>query len=500
MPCAHVDDEHHALDAASNGTPRSRSRRDQACRSGGGCGLSSHPDVLRLDRDATLTLEVHRVEVLRPHVAHVDRSRQLEDAIRQRRLAVVDVSDDREVAECTRDPWLRAMLPTAVWLGPGRPAAGWAGCVLRLGQHTATQPDALPSEASRSQPKRSGGCDENQDPVRPGSPCVRLGRRTAAAPDALPSEASRSQPKRRVAPESSVHDETVARRRDGEAAVLDGDRDRSDSWLAATAAGSAIRVQGEPAAAPASKRNTVPGLPMSGAPATTNNSNRRRRAARRRSRRQRRPAAGPTTGTDTGASGHAWPTQRARVVDAAERAQAGEEQRVRTRHVRDPPAPRRRAGPPAGRPGSRSAARRRASTAPSTGPRRRSRRPAGTPRPWRWSRASRRPARRRRAGGRRLERLGRREAGRGESLPPTRPGGTGGVLHRRGPRAVVGDADEDPVADGRDGDGLAIDRRRQLPRRPRAGRDRQQHTAEGRRGLTGQRRPARRAPSPTAPS
>ena len=57
-----------------------------------------HPHVLGLDRDAALALDVHRVEVLGPHVAWVDRPGQLEDAIRQRRLAVVDVADDREVA------------------------------------------------------------------------------------------------------------------------------------------------------------------------------------------------------------------------------------------------------------------------------------------------------------------------------------------------------------------------------------------------------------------
>ena len=54
---------------------------------------------LRLDRDAALPLELHRVEQLLPHLAAGDRVRQLEDAVGQRRLPVVDVGDDREVAD-----------------------------------------------------------------------------------------------------------------------------------------------------------------------------------------------------------------------------------------------------------------------------------------------------------------------------------------------------------------------------------------------------------------
>ena len=67
-----------------------------------------HPDVLGLDGDAPLALDVHRVEVLLAHVAGVDRAGQLEDAVRQGRLAVVDVGHDAEVAdavEVQRDPW-----------------------------------------------------------------------------------------------------------------------------------------------------------------------------------------------------------------------------------------------------------------------------------------------------------------------------------------------------------------------------------------------------------
>ncbi len=56
-------------------------------------------DVLRLDGDAALALEVHRVEVLRTHVAGLDGAGDLEDPVGQRRLAMVDVRNDREVAD-----------------------------------------------------------------------------------------------------------------------------------------------------------------------------------------------------------------------------------------------------------------------------------------------------------------------------------------------------------------------------------------------------------------
>ncbi len=54
---------------------------------------------LRLDRDAALALEVHVVEELLLHVARGDGAGALEDAVGERRLAVVDMGDDREVAD-----------------------------------------------------------------------------------------------------------------------------------------------------------------------------------------------------------------------------------------------------------------------------------------------------------------------------------------------------------------------------------------------------------------
>ena len=58
--------------------------------------------ILRLDGDAALALDVHPIEVLRPHGPTVDDTRQLQHAIGERRLPVVDVRDDAEVANPLR--------------------------------------------------------------------------------------------------------------------------------------------------------------------------------------------------------------------------------------------------------------------------------------------------------------------------------------------------------------------------------------------------------------
>ena len=64
--------------------------------------LPGHAHGLRLDRDPALALEVHRVEHLLAHLALGDGVGQLEDAVGERRLAVVDVRDDREVADAAQ--------------------------------------------------------------------------------------------------------------------------------------------------------------------------------------------------------------------------------------------------------------------------------------------------------------------------------------------------------------------------------------------------------------
>jgi hypothetical protein len=61
--------------------------------------LPLHAHGLSLDRDPALPLEVHRIEDLLAHLTSGDGLRHLEDAVGERRLAVVDVRDDREVAD-----------------------------------------------------------------------------------------------------------------------------------------------------------------------------------------------------------------------------------------------------------------------------------------------------------------------------------------------------------------------------------------------------------------
>ena len=61
--------------------------------------LVVEPDRLGLDGDATLTLDIHRIEHLLDHVARRHRSRLLDQAVGEGRLAVVDVRHDREIAD-----------------------------------------------------------------------------------------------------------------------------------------------------------------------------------------------------------------------------------------------------------------------------------------------------------------------------------------------------------------------------------------------------------------
>ncbi len=62
-------------------------------------GVVFEPHGLRLDRDAALALDVHRVEHLLLHLARFQPAGELDDAVGQRRLAVVDMGDDGEVAD-----------------------------------------------------------------------------------------------------------------------------------------------------------------------------------------------------------------------------------------------------------------------------------------------------------------------------------------------------------------------------------------------------------------
>ena len=61
--------------------------------------LVVEPDGVGLDGDAALALEVHGVEHLLHHFALRQRAGVLEQAVGQRRLAVVDMRDDREISD-----------------------------------------------------------------------------------------------------------------------------------------------------------------------------------------------------------------------------------------------------------------------------------------------------------------------------------------------------------------------------------------------------------------
>jgi len=58
----------------------------------------THRDWVRLDRNPALAFQIHRIEQLILLVAVVDRTGALEQAIRQRGLAMIDVRDDAEIA------------------------------------------------------------------------------------------------------------------------------------------------------------------------------------------------------------------------------------------------------------------------------------------------------------------------------------------------------------------------------------------------------------------
>ena len=82
-------------------------------------GVVVHRDRVGLDRDPALALEVHVVEDLVAHLLLRERARDVEEAIGQRRLPVVDVGDDAEVPDERRDQSLTGAPPaTASWPSP----------------------------------------------------------------------------------------------------------------------------------------------------------------------------------------------------------------------------------------------------------------------------------------------------------------------------------------------------------------------------------------------
>ena len=58
-------------------------------------------DALGLDGDAALALDIHRIEHLMLHLARAKTTANLDKTICQRRLAVIDVSNDRKISDMT---------------------------------------------------------------------------------------------------------------------------------------------------------------------------------------------------------------------------------------------------------------------------------------------------------------------------------------------------------------------------------------------------------------
>ncbi len=57
---------------------------------------------LSLDRDAALALDIHRIENLFRHLAFGKAARRLDQAVGQRRFAMVDMGDDGKVADMVK--------------------------------------------------------------------------------------------------------------------------------------------------------------------------------------------------------------------------------------------------------------------------------------------------------------------------------------------------------------------------------------------------------------
>ena len=99
-PLRRVDDEHRSLARLQRardlvGEVDMSGRIDQVQL----VALPGDAHRLGLDRDPPLALEIHRIEQLGAHVAVGDGVRELENPVGQGRLPMVDMGDDREVAD-----------------------------------------------------------------------------------------------------------------------------------------------------------------------------------------------------------------------------------------------------------------------------------------------------------------------------------------------------------------------------------------------------------------
>ena len=115
---------------------------------------------LRLDRDAALPLELHRVEHLRAHRTGLERTRAFDQSVRERRLAVVDVGDHGNVANVgdrVRAPWLRHVPLAAARPHPSRQRRRWRPQRAGSRRRPAAGPGAGARPRSRSTSCRRAG-------------------------------------------------------------------------------------------------------------------------------------------------------------------------------------------------------------------------------------------------------------------------------------------------------------------------------------------------------
>src|SRR6516165_1158869 len=112
---------------------------------------------LRLDRDAALALELHIVEHLLAHLARLEPAASLDQPIGEGRLAMVDMRDDREIADAAEGGHSRRNM------GFGPPWINATGSTVRA---TVTTPRA--GCRARAPPQRVGCRSSQVPPYRSG--------------------------------------------------------------------------------------------------------------------------------------------------------------------------------------------------------------------------------------------------------------------------------------------------------------------------------------------
>src|SRR4029079_10149918 len=155
------------------------------------------PDRLRLDGDAALALDIHRIEHLLDHLALLQAAGELDQPVGQRGLAMVDIGDDREIADVGYGggrhgreitPLLRCgkeRLPTPSNPWPSLPRP-WASPAPFPRSSASSRPgqDRRRSRASRPRPGIRGPSWWRRRPraaLRPGRPAPRWWRTAGRA-------------------------------------------------------------------------------------------------------------------------------------------------------------------------------------------------------------------------------------------------------------------------------------------------------------------------------